>query len=218
VARRYDSSLRDAAARETRRRIVVAARDLVQAGGYRAMTIAGLAAEAGVSPQTVYNSVGGKAEVVKAVYDTMLAGDDEPTPMSERPAFLAVQEAGDAESWATAYAAWTLSIMQRVGPLLGVLLDHGPGGDPVLEDLVSTINAERRAGNENALKGLTRIGVVPRRLAGRKHIVDVVWTLTSPEVYDRLVVRCGWSDASYRTWLAAELAAAVEGRGTTRRA
>jgi len=216
VARRYDSSTRELTARETRRRIVAAARELVLEGGYRAMTVTGLAAAAGVSPQTVYNSVGGKAEVVKAVYDTMLSGDDDPTPMSERPQFLAIQEAGDAQAWGSAYAAWTLSIMNRVGPLLGVLLDHGPRGDPVLEDLVSTINVERRTGNENALKGLTSLGLVSRRVAQRKHIVDVVWTLTSPEVYDRLVVHCGWSDAAYRTWLAAALTAAVEGRGTTR--
>ena len=218
MARRYDTSRRDQAARETRRRVVDAARELMLEGGYRRMTIAGLAAEASVSPQTVYNSVGGKADVVKAVYDTMLAGDDDPRPMSERPEFLAVQAAEDAASWGAAYAALSLSIASRVGPLLGVLLDHGPGGDPVLEELVRTINDERRTGNQNALRGLTSRGLVPKRLAQRKHIVDVVWTLTSPEVYDRLVVRCGWSEASYRTWLGAELCAAVEGRGTKPRA
>ena len=37
------------------------------------MTIASLAKAAGVSPQTVYNSIGGKAAVVKAVYDVLLA-------------------------------------------------------------------------------------------------------------------------------------------------
>ena len=216
MARRYDTSTRELSARETRRRIVAAARELVLEGGYRAMTVAGLAAAAGVSPQTVYNSVGGKAEVVKAVYDTMLSGDDDPTPMSERPQFQAIQEAADTQAWGEAYAAWTLSIMNRVGPLLGVLLDHGPGGDPVLEDLVSTIDVERRTGNENALKGLTSLRLVPRRVAQRKHVVDVVWTLTSPEIYDRLVVDCGWSDGAYRTWLAASLTAAVERRGTTR--
>jgi AcrR family transcriptional regulator len=211
MARHYDMSSREAAARETRARIVAVASDLLLDGGYRAMTIASLAAAAGVSPQTVYNSVGGKAQVVKAVYDTLLAGDVDPTPMSERPIFRAVQEAEDATAWGAAYAAWSLQIASRVGPLLGALLEHGPAGDPVLEELVRSISAERRSGNENALAGLTARGLVSRRAAQRKHVVDVVWTLTAPEVYDRLVVQCGWSDRSFRAWLAGALATAVQG-------
>jgi AcrR family transcriptional regulator len=208
---------REEAARETRRRIVSTAADRVLEGGYRAMTIASLASDAGVSPQTVYNSVGGKAEVIKAVYDTMLAGDHEPVPMSERPEFVAVQEAGDAESWATAYAHWTRLIWDRVGGLVGVLLDHGPAGDPVLEELVASMDRERRTGNDNSLKGLVRIGLLPTRAVARKHTADVVWTVTSPDVYDRLVVRCGWSTRSYELWLAAQLEAAVTGLGLTTR-
>jgi AcrR family transcriptional regulator len=217
MTRRYDTSSRDAAARETRRRIIATAQDLLLEGGYRAMTIVSLAAAAGVSPQTVYNSVGGKAEVVKVAYDILLAGDDDPTPMSERATFRAIQEADDPETWGAAYAAWSLAIADRVGPLLGALLDHGPGGDPVLEELVTRIDAERRTGNESSLAGLTKRGLVPRRTAQRKHVVDVVWTLTAPEVYDRLVVQCGWSEPSFRTWLAGALAAAVRGDGITKR-
>ena len=213
MARRYDATARQEAARATRRRIIAAARDLLLEGGYAGMTVVGLASEAGVSPQTVYNAVGGKAEVVKAVYDTMLAGDDDPVPMSDRPAFRAVQDAEDAAAWGAAYASWTLSIMRRVGPLLGVLLDHGAGGDPVLEELVAAMSTERRIGNGNALRGLTARGLVPTRQRERKHVVDVVWLLTGPEVYDRLVVHAGWSERSYEAWLAAQLEAAVTGLG-----
>jgi AcrR family transcriptional regulator len=213
VSRAYDSSVREARAQETRLRILESARRLVLDGGYRAMTIASLAAEAGVSPQTVYNSVGGKAEVVKAVYDVMLAGDDEPQPMSERPEFLAVQVAETVQGWAAAYAALSRSIQDRVGPLLSALLEHGPGGDPVLEELVTSINRERRRGNESSLRGLTSLGLVPKRAAERKHIVDVVWLVTGPEVYDHLVGRAGWSGRSYEAWLAAQLEAAVSGMG-----
>ncbi|MEU1429871.1 hypothetical protein ABZ412_22595 [Nocardia sp. NPDC005746] len=41
------------------------------------MTISGLAQATGVNPQTVYNAVGGKAEVLKATYNIVLAGDDD---------------------------------------------------------------------------------------------------------------------------------------------
>lgn len=208
MVRNYSSAARDMAAAETRGRIVETARRLMLEGGYRAMTVAELASQAGVSPQTVYNSLGGKAAVVKAVYDTMLAGDDEPVPMSARPEFLAIQAAEDIAGWASAYAAWSGSIMRRVGPLLGAILDHGPGGDPVLEGLVATMDRERRIGNEASLSGLVARGALSGAVT-RRRAVDAVWTLTSPEVYDRLVIRCGWSEPAYERWLSAQLTAAI---------
>jgi AcrR family transcriptional regulator len=68
------------------------------------MTIAGLAREAGVSIQTVYNAVGGKADVVKAVYDVPLAGD-EPMAMMDRPAFRALLAEHNPRRWFGHYAA-----------------------------------------------------------------------------------------------------------------
>ena len=200
---------RDASAQATRRRILEAAAELLRSGGYPAMTVATLAASAGVSPQTVYNSVGGKAQVVKAVYDTMLAGDVDPTPMSERAAFRRMTEAADIAEWATAYAAWSRGIHERTGPLLGVLLAEGDGGDPVLRKLMATIDNERRRGNLDALRGLAARKVVPR---GRRldRLVDTVWVLTSPEVYDRLVRRCGWRTRDYERWLAGQLRTAAQ--------
>ena len=206
MARAYDASARELSALETRRRILDAARDLMLGGGYRAMTIVELAERAQVSTQTVYNSVGGKGVVVKAVYDMLLAGDDDPVPMSERPEFLAIRDAPDLETWATAYAAWTRSILVRVGPLLGALLEHGPAGDPVLEKLVASMDRERRAGNDNSLRRL-----LPRATT-RSKAVDAVWTLTSPEVYDRLVTKRGWSHRAYEAWLARQLHTCVEPR------
>ena len=64
-------------ARATRRRIVAAATTLLLSDGYHAMSVSALARAAGVSPQTVYNAIGGKSEVLKLVYDILLAGDEE---------------------------------------------------------------------------------------------------------------------------------------------
>jgi AcrR family transcriptional regulator len=206
--RAYNGERRAEQARLTRARILDAARELLLADGFIAMTVPLLAQRAGVSPQTVYNAVGGKAEVVKAVYDGLLAGDDDPTPMSQRPGFGAVVEAPDAAAYARAYAAWCRRIWDRVGPLLGVILVHGPGGDAVLEEFVTTIDRERRTGNAHSLKGLRERGELPADRSVEEFI-DVVWTLTSPEVYDRLVRRCGWQPASYEAWLSVHLEAAL---------
>lgn len=205
MARAYQSVAREQATRETRRRILSVATSLLTEGGYGAMTIAGLARASGVSPQTVYNSVGGKAEVVKAAYDVLLAGDDSPVLMKDRPEFLAVSEARDAASYGVSYAAWTRAIYDRVGAFLAALLAHGAAGDPVLEDFVATIDRERRIGNEHSIPPAVR-----EELGSRlRRAVDLVWLLTGPETHDRLVRRSGWPPEVYERWLAAELERAV---------
>jgi AcrR family transcriptional regulator len=212
VTRAYRAPEREQAAAQTRSRILAAANELLLRGGPAAMTVVGLAGAAGVSPQTVYNSVGGKAEVIKAVYDVLLAGDDAPTPMSSRPAFRAVIDAHDVPAYAVAYAAWTGGIYARVGRLLGVLLADGPGSDPILADFVSKINDERRMGNRNGLSGLVERGLLPAGEA-LERIIDGIWVLTAPEVYDRLVHQRGWPEEDYVGWLAAQLRALVEPPG-----
>lgn len=216
----YDNSRRREAAALTRARILDAAAEILLAGGYAGMTVAGLAAAARVSPQTVYNSIGGKAEVVKAVYDVMLAGDEEPIPMSERPDFLAMRHSADRESFLRAYAAWTRGIFERVGLLLGVLLEGGSGGDATLREFVNTIERERRIGNGHAVDMLEAAHGIPSP-PGRDRLCDIVWTLTAPEIADRLMRRCGWSPEEYEGWLGDQLTAAVAPRsvrvGVTRR-
>ncbi|HEY0948726.1 TetR/AcrR family transcriptional regulator [Nocardioides sp.] len=211
MARAYDNSARVERAGRTRAAIVATARELLLQGGYPAMTVASLAAAAGVSPQTVYNSVGGKPAVVKAVYDQLIAGDDVEVALSDRPEFQALFEAVDRPAFARAYAGWVRVHSERVGPLLGALLAHGT--DAALVDFVATIEQERYAGTTHAITGLRdRIGL-PARHAGEpglRRLVDAVWTLNSPDAYDRLVRRRGWSPAAYEDWLAEQLRALLD--------
>jgi hypothetical protein len=39
--------------------------------------------------------------------------------------------------------------------------------------------------------------------------VDTCWTLNSPELYVRLVVRCGWAPDAFQAWLARQLQASL---------
>jgi AcrR family transcriptional regulator len=211
--RAYDNSSRAEAAQATRRRIIEAAREMLLRDGYHAMSVSGLAAHAGVSAQTVYNAVGGKAAVVKAVYDVLLVGDDAPVAMQDRPEFRAMSTAPDREGFVRAYAALCATIYERVGPLLGVLLAQGAGGDTGLQEFVATIDRERRAGNTNALNALEAAHGLPPEL-DRELFIDIVWTVTSPEIYDRFVRRCGWTHAMYAAWLA-EAVVAIFDRAST---
>lgn len=208
MARAYDISTRIQGAQRTRASIVETARDMLLQGGYSGMTVASLAAAAGVSPQTVYNSVGNKAAVVKAVYDQMMAGDDAEVAMSDRAEFRAMFDAADRAAFAHAYASWVRVLASRAGPLLGALLAHGT--DATLLAFTATIEQERYVGTTHAITGM-RDGVgLPEQYTdehGLHRLVDAVWTLNSPDCYDRLVRRRGWSPAEYETWLAGQLIA-----------
>ena len=81
--RRYDSTGRQAQARRNRQAILDAAQRQFLEGGYAATTIAAVAAEAGVSVETVYKAFGGKPGLVRAIYDRGLAGP-EPVPAYRR--------------------------------------------------------------------------------------------------------------------------------------
>jgi AcrR family transcriptional regulator len=90
--------------RATRQKVLVAARDLFVRRGYLGATIEAIAKRAAVGPQTVYNVVGGKAALLKAVWDVTLAGDDKPVPMIERPLARAMLAAADPHECLRLYA------------------------------------------------------------------------------------------------------------------
>ena len=199
--RRYISDQRDAAARQTRSRILDAAEHELIRHGYHAMTIASLARAAGVSPQTIYNSVGGKAAVVKALYDVRLAGDDEPVPMGERPELLRVLDQPNVEATLRGYIALGRAMYSRIGPILGALLADGPGADADLKAFMDTIETERRIGNTSIVEHIDAKFGLPAQLSA-EGAVDILWVATSFDLADRLVRRCGWSLDAYEQWVA----------------
>jgi AcrR family transcriptional regulator len=175
------------------------------------MSVSALARTAGVSPQTVYNAIGGKADVLKLVHDILLAGDEEPIPMADRPEFRAMSDVPDQPAFIAAYARLCGLIYERVGPLLGSVLGQGAGSDAGLATFVESIEAERRTDHTIALATLEAVHGLPDGFP-RDVFLDEVWCLTAPEVYDRFVRRCGWPHEAYVRWLADVLVAAFERR------
>ena len=198
--------------RATRRKVLGAARDLFLRRGYFGATIEAIAQRAAVSPQTVYNVVGGKAALLKAVYDVALAGDDEPVPIGERPAFAEIAGAPDARSSLALYARFGREMLARAGPLVTVVFVEGSGRDPDLRAFIDKIENERRAGTANMAHHIaTRFGLRPGLTEAEA--ADVLWTLTAPELADRLTRRRGWTLDRYEQWLAQTMADALTGPG-----
>ncbi|NYF15063.1 AcrR family transcriptional regulator [Pseudoclavibacter sp. JAI123] len=197
--RRYDSQVRDAAARETRHRVLEAARASFLAEGYSRTTVKAIAAAAGVSEQTVYSRIGGKAAILKAVYDTALAGDDAPIPQAERPATTRLQHAGDARTLLAEYAELATDINARLRPLLELV--HGARAvEPDLDELARTGARERRFGTTMMAKHFVGAGFARPGL-DEQSVLDLVWVLNSPEVYLLQVRENGLTDEQYRNWL-----------------
>src|SRR5438876_9946273 len=83
--RAYDSSRRQAQARETQSAIARAARDLFIDQGYGRTTIAEVARSAGVSVETIYAAFGNKAALLHRAWDITVGGDDQEIVFHERP-------------------------------------------------------------------------------------------------------------------------------------
>ena len=72
--RKYDASRRRAAAELTRVAVLRAARELFTSRGYAGTSVAEIARVAGVSVDTLYETVGRKPQLLLAVHDMELAG------------------------------------------------------------------------------------------------------------------------------------------------
>jgi AcrR family transcriptional regulator len=210
--RAYSSALRDQQAGLTRRRVLDAAIELFQADGYLGTTIEAVARRAAVSTQTVYNAVGGKPALLRAVYDVTLAGDDEPVPIAERPAFQAMLAETDGRRCLARYAALGRELWERAGPLVAMLLSQAASGDADLRAFVETAERQRAAGTAMVARHVAeRFGLRPGLTV--EEAADVLWTLTGPEVLERLIVRRGWSVDRAEAWLATTMADALLGPG-----
>ena len=115
--RRYDSTSRRHAAQATRSAILDAARQLFIAKGYAATSMAQIASEAGVAPDTVYASVGKKAELFTLLIESALSGQDEAIPGEQRDYVARMRAATTAEAKLAIYAAAVTSIQARLAPL-----------------------------------------------------------------------------------------------------
>lgn len=206
------SAARGDQVRATRQRILRTARESILRRGYYDTTIKAIAQGAGVSPQTVYNTIGGKAAVLKAVYDVALAGDDDPVPVGGRAAFEEIIAAPDARTALARYARLGRTMLDRAGPIISAVVVEGPGRDRDLHAFLAAIERERRAGTAGMAHHIaTRFGL--REGLTETEAADVLWALTAPELADRLLRRCGWSADRYERWLAATMADTVVGPG-----
>src|SRR5690242_25728 len=148
-ARRYDSPRRREQAASTRREILEAAQRLFERHGYAATTMAAIAAEAGVALKTVYVAFETKSGVLRSLWNLLLRGDEESTPVAGRPVYREVLEERDPERQLRLNARNSRAGKLRVGAVAEVIRAAAPG-DSEIEALWERIETEYHA-NQRAI-------------------------------------------------------------------
>lgn len=191
--RSYHSEKRQRQAEETRVAVVGAARRLFARSGYHATTLEAIAAEAGVSVQTVYAVFGSKRGLMLAISDDMDVRGGFATLEADLDA-----AAGPREQLRV-IARVQAEFYDRNADVLVAMREAGQTDDGFAE-LWKEAHARHRAGNTRHAKRWVAAGALRAGLDA-KEAADTMAALTWIDVYWYFVDRCGWRPDRYRDWL-----------------
>jgi len=191
--RPYRSEVRARRARETRQRILDAATASFAERGWAATGMRDVADAAGVSVETVYKNFESKVELLHRVVDVIVVGDDEPVPLAQREAYLAMGT-GDVAQRAQAAAALVTGINTRQAPIVPAMREAAASDESVAA-LMTELHDRRRL--EFIRSGALITGRQPSEVE-----TDGLWAVLSVDVYLLLTRHVGWTDAAYQAWAA----------------
>jgi AcrR family transcriptional regulator len=205
TSRPYDASRRREQAARKQELILEVARRLLLDDGYAATTVARIAADAGTSVDTVYKTFGGKTGIVRELWKRALAGRL-PVPAPVRSDTLSSTES-DPVRVLRGWGEFTAELSPAAAPIL-LLIRAAAGTDPEMSALFTEVETQRR----------TRMRHNARRLRSRgwlrpgvtlAHATDILWTYSSAELYELLVIKSGWPVDRYGRFVADALVAAL---------
>jgi AcrR family transcriptional regulator len=207
VKRSYDASGRREQARARRRTVVLAARELFERDGFRVTTVAAIAAHAKVSTESIYKGFGSKAALAKAVFDVVIAGDDEPVPVAQRPAMQAIRDEPDVRLKIAMFVDG-LAQRQARSARVQMLIRDGRHVDDSLAPIWAKLNEEGLVGMTLLGRHLLQTGRL-RDGIDLQEVRDVLWNYLAIDSYERLVLSQGWSLERYARWLARAITSAL---------
>jgi len=199
--RPYHSPSRRRQAEDTRERILVAARELFRSLGYAATTMEAIAWSAQVSTKPVEAAFGSKRGLLAAVVDPLASGGP-PRDLVER-----LRSAADPTERLRLVAELARRAYQAAAPELE-LMRGAAAVTPEVASVASQVETRRRANQARLVTYLAEHDVLIPELDADQ-ATDIVWTLTSYDVYRALVVERSWPPERYQDWLAGTLAACL---------
>jgi AcrR family transcriptional regulator len=197
--------------RETRRRLLAAARAEFSERGYVPATVARIASRAGVSVQSLYNDWGNKRNLLHAVMEAAVTGDDDilMTPGKPPAIMTATLSPGEADDprRLLAHLAREYRLLAERAAVGWQTYRDGAAMDPDIAADWQEISEMRRAAFRVMLAQIPasalRPGLSPAVAA------DTAWAIASPETHHQLVREAGYSYDQLEAWVRTTLSAAL---------
>jgi TetR/AcrR family transcriptional regulator of autoinduction and epiphytic fitness len=197
--RKYDSSRRKEQARLTRLQITEAARRLFVARGYAGATIDAIAEEAGVAQETVYAIFGSKRKILAFLLDISVGGDDQPLGVLNRPEPQGILHDTDQKRQLVLFSAGIARIMGRAAPVFEIMRSAAKT-EPEIAELLQNLLEERLQNLTFFVRSLAANGRLRDGL-DVEQAGEIVWAMTSPELFQLLTGSRSWSNDRYVQWL-----------------
>jgi AcrR family transcriptional regulator len=196
-ARAYQSELREAMARETRRRVLTAATELFTELGYVATTIEAIAEKAGVSRRTVFNAFESKAGLLLEIFLARVRRDDEPGPNWMRQRIKVVREMDDARAMVAFVAKASADMATRTREVWAVA-QEAARADP---EVAALLHAEE----EKRYRAIVLVDILFERGMLRTDLPKALlrrgmWLLSGPSMAFT-ALNAGLTTDLYCTWL-----------------
>jgi TetR/AcrR family transcriptional regulator of autoinduction and epiphytic fitness len=194
--RAYNSSRRQEQANQTRLQIVEAARSLFIERGYAGATLDAIAQQAGVAVETVYASFGNKRAILSKLIDISIVGDDEPIPLLQRQGPLTVMHGTDQRRQIKLFVNDIYEIMSRMSPIFDIMRVASKT-EPDIAEMFENILNTRFQGMRTFVSALMKNGSLREDLPP-DDAAEMVWLLTSGEVYILFIENRGWTEDKYK--------------------
>ncbi|WP_433038385.1 TetR/AcrR family transcriptional regulator [Actinomycetospora sp. CA-053990] len=180
----------------TRRRAIDAARRLFLERGYAGTTIAAVAEEAEISPETIYSSLKGKSGLLEGVIEAAIMGPE--GAVSEQQRWLeSVARLPSPRQRLRGWVDASCHTLARTSPIHAVIraaADREPFAVALRERLLQRRLAQVTALAADFLHGALRPGISGED-AGHRYAA-----LLSPEMYHLCTADLGWTPQRFQTW------------------
>jgi AcrR family transcriptional regulator len=196
-ARRYDSRSRQERARRSREAVLDVAQQRFLTHGYGVTTVAQIAQDAAVSPETVYKAFGGKAGLAKAIYERALEGQGA-SPAYQRSDEMRERET-DPRVIIREWGRLTAEVAAVLTPIR-VLLRSAATTDTEVAQVLEDRERERLERMRHHASFLRQRGYLRDDLTVEK-ATDILWACSSAELHEMLVLQRGWSQEQFANFI-----------------
>lgn len=189
-------------AEATRRKILRAAHEEFLGSGFHGATMAAIAKRAGVAVQTVYFVFHTKHELISAVIDAAVLGD-EPTPPEATDWWEAMEAEADPAEALRIFVRGASPLFARAAPISEVLRAAA-----LTDEEVRRTHERHEGMRYSAYRQIVEMLARKGRLRDGLDIAsatDVFFTLFGDTVYYQLTTERGWSEQRVVDWLCATL-------------